>query len=162
MAEATEKVDSTESDDGDGNGGGGETEEAVVDEEIAAEVGGSRTGTIYRGKSGMWMFYIHRITGISILAFLLIHIADVAAVGWGREAYNTIHRLYETLFFRLMEVGLLGALLFHALNGLRVIIIDFWDRGADYQKQLSAAVAIAFVALFGTGATVMLIHYFSP
>lgn len=128
--------------------------------EAAPAGSSSRSGRIYRGKSGMWVFMLHRITGIGILGFLLLHIADVAAVGWGRNVYNTIHSLYESFGFRLIEVALLGTLLFHALNGLRIIIIDMWERGADYQKELTAAVVVAFIALFGSGATAMLYSFF--
>lgn len=153
-AEEAEDSEETETDDelesADGNGSAEPT--------VAAS--GSRSGRIYRGKSGMWVFMLHRITGIGILAFLLLHIADVAAVGWGRNAYNTIHALYESFGFRLVEVALLGTLLFHALNGLRIIIIDMWERGADYQKELTAAVVVAFLALFGSGATAMIYSYF--
>ncbi|HEY5320880.1 MAG TPA: succinate dehydrogenase, cytochrome b556 subunit, partial [Galbitalea sp.] len=31
-------------------------------------------GTIYRGKEGMWSWVLHRITGVSIYFFLLVHI----------------------------------------------------------------------------------------
>lgn len=137
-----------------------ETSDSSDSSEPAPAGPGSRSGRIYRGKSGMWVFMLHRVTGIGILAFLLLHVADVAAVGWGREAYNTIHSLYESLGFRIIEVALLGTLLFHALNGLRIIIIDMWERGADYQKELTAAVVVAFMALFGSGATAMIYSYF--
>lgn len=157
MAEATDEVDSPS----EGAEDTGDVQETEGSSDLSSDVAGSRTGTIYRGKSGMWVFYLHRITGISILAFLLLHIADVAAIGWGRNAYNTIHALYESLFFRFFEVALLGALLFHALNGIRIVIIDMWDRGAEYQKELTLAVGVAFAALFGSGAATMFIHYFN-
>ena len=51
-----------------------------------------------------------------------------------------------------MEVGLVGAVLYHALNGMRVMAIDFWEKGTRYQKQMSwAVVAVtAFVMVPGT------------
>ena len=48
---------------------------------------------------------------------------------------------YKTPLVNLMEVGLFGAVLFHALNGLRVTAIDFWAKGTRYQKQMTCAVA---------------------
>lgn len=160
MAEETDEVDAPEEEESDLKSDDDAEGESDGDEEPTVLVAGSRSGRIYKGKSGMWVFMLHRITGIGILAFLLLHIADVAAVGWGRDAYNTIHSLYESFGFRLVEVALLGTLLFHALNGLRIIIIDMWERGADYQKELTAAVVVAFLALFGSGATAMIYSYF--
>lgn len=117
--------------------------------------------SLYKGRPGLWAHTLHRITGTALFLFLLIHIADVAAVGWGREAYNTIHKLYETLFFRVMEVGLFGALLFHAINGVRVAIVDFWTEGADRQEAITAWAILAFIVLFVPGATWMLYNFFS-
>ncbi len=117
--------------------------------------------TFYKGRPGLWAYGLHRITGVAIFLFLLIHIADVAAVGWGREAYNTVHKLYETLFFRLLEVGLFGALLLHAVNGVRIAIVDFWPEGAERQDLLTAWAVFVFIALFVPGAVWMVYNYFA-
>ncbi len=34
------------------------------------------------------------------------------------------------------EVVLVAGIAYHAFNGLRVILIDFWSKGAKYQRQL--------------------------
>ena len=39
-----------------------------------------------------------------------------------------------------MEVGLVGAVLFHALNGIRIMLVDFWAKGPRYQRQMLWAV----------------------
>lgn len=117
--------------------------------------------SIYKGRPGLWAYSLHRITGTAIFLFLIIHIADVAAVGWGREAYNTIHKLYESLFFRMLEIGLFGALLLHAINGVRVAIVDFWSEGAERQELLTAWAVLVFIALFIPGATWMVYNYFA-
>lgn len=144
-----------------------------ADGEARGEDGGDGTGVVitstekgpglsfYKGRPGLWVYGLHRITGVAIFLFLIVHISDVAAVGWGREAYNTIHKLYESLFFRILEVGLFGALLLHAINGVRVSIVDFWPEGAERQEILSAWAVLAFIALFVPGATWMIYNYFS-
>jgi len=123
--------------------------------------GGGPGVSLYKGRPGLWAYTLHRITGTAIFLFLLIHIADVAAVGWGREAYNTIHKLYETLFFRVLEVGLFGALLLHAINGVRIAIVDFWPEGADRQETITAWAVLAFIVLFLPGAAWMLYNFFA-
>jgi succinate dehydrogenase / fumarate reductase cytochrome b subunit len=63
------------------------------------------------------------------------------------EAYNDIMHTYKTPVVGLLELGLGGAVVFHAFNGLRVVLIDFWAKGPRYQKQLSYGVLAIFVVL---------------
>ncbi len=91
-------------------------------------------GTLYRGKVGMWSWVLHRITGVAIFFFLLVHVLDTALVRLSPEAYNAVIGTYKTPLIGLAELGLVAAILFHALNGLRVILIDFWRKGVKYQN----------------------------
>ncbi|MDP9497268.1 MAG: succinate dehydrogenase, cytochrome b556 subunit [Actinomycetota bacterium] len=97
-------------------------------------------GTLYRGREGMWSWVAHRVTGVLIFFFLFAHVLDTALVRVSPHAYDEIISLYKTPVVAAMEVGLVGAILFHALNGLRVMAIDFWQKGTVYQKQMSWAV----------------------
>jgi len=40
----------------------------------------------------------------------------------------------------LLLVGLVAAVLYHALNGIRIMLVDFWSKGTKYQKQMSYVV----------------------
>jgi succinate dehydrogenase / fumarate reductase, cytochrome b subunit len=103
-------------------------------------------GTLYRGKVGMWSWVLHRITGVAIFFFLLVHILDTALVRVSPEAYNVVIATYKTPIIGLAELGLVAAILFHALNGVRVILIDFWSKGAKYQNVMFwVVVAIALI-----------------
>lgn len=103
-------------------------------------------GTLYRGKVGMWSWVLHRITGVAIFFFLLVHVLDTALVRVSPEAYNVVIATYKTPIIGLAELGLVAAILYHGLNGLRVILIDFWSKGAKYQNQMFwVVVGICFV-----------------
>jgi succinate dehydrogenase / fumarate reductase cytochrome b subunit len=93
-------------------------------------------GTLYRGYTGMWSWVLHRITGVAIFFFLLVHILDTALVRVSPEAYNAVISTYKTPLMGLGEIGLVGAILFHALNGLRIILVDFWSKGVKYQRTM--------------------------
>ena len=97
-------------------------------------------GTLYRGREGMWTWVGHRITGVLIFFFLFAHVLDTALVRVSPDDYTRIMDTYKTPVVNLMEVGLVGAVLYHALNGLRIIAIDFWSKGTRYQKQMSYVV----------------------
>lgn len=144
----------------DSNGPSDKDEDTEEGSEIRSYVEGPGLA-FYKGRPGVWAFTLHRVTGVAIFLFLLIHIADVATMGWGREVYNAVHKLYETLFFRILEVGLFGAILLHAINGLRVAIVDFWEEGAERQEMLTYWAIAAFVVLFVPGAVWMVWNYFA-
>jgi succinate dehydrogenase / fumarate reductase cytochrome b subunit len=103
------------------------------------KVGGS---TVYKGKSGQWSFVAHRTTGFLVFFFLLMHVVDVSLARFDTNGrlYNEVHEIYGNIFMRLFEVGLLFALWFHALNGLRIIIVDFFPKAVRHEKVLSAYV----------------------
>ena len=93
-------------------------------------------GTLYRGNEGMWSWVLHRITGVAIFFFLLVHVLDTALIRVSPEAYNAVMGTYKNPVMGLGEVVLVGAVAYHALNGLRIIVVDFWTKGARYQRQL--------------------------
>ena len=109
-------------------------------------------GTLYRGREGMWAWVAHRVTGVLIFFFLFAHVLDTALVRVSPDAYDRIIDTYKTPVVNLMEVGLVGAVLYHALNGMRVMAIDFWEKGPRYQKQMTYAVVavVAVVMVPGT------------
>lgn len=108
----------------------------------------SPAGTIYRGREGMWSWVAHRITGVMLFFFLFAHVIDTAMVRVSPEAYNTAVETYKNPVVGLMEVGLVAAVLFHALNGIRVILVDFWSQGPRFQKQMTYGVIALWAVLF--------------
>jgi succinate dehydrogenase cytochrome b subunit len=96
----------------------------------------SQFGRLYKGREGQWSWIAHRITGVAIILFLFAHVVDTAVVGWGPEAYNKVVAVYHNPFIRLLELGLVAAVIYHSLNGVRIMIMDFWPKAADLNRQL--------------------------
>ena len=118
-------------------------------------------GTLYRGREGMWSWVAHRVTGVLIFFFLFAHVLDTALVRVSPDSYNRIMDTYKTPLVNLMEVGLVGAVLFHALNGIRVMLIDFWAKGTRYQKQMMYAVLTVFLLVMIPASYRMTVHTFA-
>jgi succinate dehydrogenase / fumarate reductase cytochrome b subunit len=91
---------------------------------------------MYRGQSGQWSWLFHRVTGLGVLIFLLIHIVDITLIGFGPTVYNDALQVFDTAPFRIFTLALIGALLYHAFNGIRIILVDFWPSGYKYQRQM--------------------------
>src|SRR5438094_10556405 len=95
----------------------------------------SEFGTLYKGREGQWSWVAHRVTGVAIILFLFAHVVDTALVGWGPTAYNRVVSVYHNPFIRLLELGLVAAAIYHALNGVRIMIIDFWTKTNESNRQ---------------------------
>ena len=114
------------------------------------------SSTVYKGKSGQWAFVLHRITGFLVFMFLLLHVVDVSLVNASPTLYNEVHDLYGNVLLRLFEVGLLAALLFHAFNGLRIVMIDFFPGAIRSEKVMFTIVLFFTVILTAVGGFVIL------
>ncbi|MCF8527524.1 MAG: succinate dehydrogenase, cytochrome b556 subunit [Candidatus Nanopelagicales bacterium] len=106
----------------------------------------------------MWTWVLHRVTGVAVFFFLLVHVLDTALVRVSPEAYDLVIASYKTPIVNLLEVGLVGAVLYHAFNGLRVVLIDFWSKGPRYQRQMTWAIAAVWLLLMVPGTFFMLKH----
>ena len=117
-------------------------------------------GTLYRGKVGMWSWVLHRITGVAIFFFLLVHVLDTALVRVAPEAYNVVIATYQTPIIGVAELGLVAAILYHGFNGIRIALIDFWSKGAKYQNVMFWVVVGAAFILFAAFAPRHLMNVF--
>lgn len=118
-------------------------------------------GTLYRGREGMWSWVLHRITGVAIFFFLLVHVLDTALIRVSPEAYDAVIGTYKHPIMGLGEIALVGAIAFHAFNGLRIILVDFWSKGARFQRQLFWGVVALWVVVMAGFVPRQLFNIFS-
>jgi len=99
----------------------------------------------------MWSWLLHRVTGLGILLFLFIHIVDISLLGFGPQVYNEGILLFDSIIVRILSLALIGSVLLHAFNGVRIMLIDFWSKGTRYQRMMFGIVVtltiIAFIPL---------------
>jgi succinate dehydrogenase / fumarate reductase cytochrome b subunit len=65
---------------------------------------------------------------------------------------------YKTVIMGIGELGLVAAILFHALNGVRIILIDFWRKGAKLQNTMFWIVIALAAVLFAGSAVRQISH----
>ncbi len=97
---------------------------------------GIRGAIAYRGGEGMVAWAFHRISGIAVSAFLVAHVVSIFMVGANPEFYDYIHLFYASVPGKVAEVLLGAALLYHALNGTRIVVMDLWPALTAYHRQL--------------------------
>ena len=113
-------------------------------------------GTLYRGREGMWSWVAHRISGVLLFLFLFAHVLDTALVRVSPDAYNEGMEAYKNPIVGLGEAGLVAAVIFHALNGLRIMLVDFWSQGPRYQRQMLWGIVAVWVLVMIPGTYFML------
>jgi succinate dehydrogenase / fumarate reductase cytochrome b subunit len=77
----------------------------------------------------------------------LVHVLDTSLVRVSPEAYTAVIGAYKNPLMALGETGLVAAIVFHAFNGLRIIAVDFWKKGAKYQRQMLWTVLALWVVV---------------
>lgn len=102
---------------------------------------------IYTGGPGQYAWALHRATGIGVLFFLLVHIIDISLIGLGSELYDRSVAFYAQPVLIPMEILLVGAVVYHTLNGVRVMTIDFTSGGYRREKTSFAIVLILTILL---------------
>lgn len=84
-------------------------------------------------RTGMWSHVLHRVSGVAITVFLLLHILEVTSVvRGGADGFNSTMAKLATRPFVIGEWLLFLALTFHAINGVRLML---HDRGLGVRKQ---------------------------
>jgi succinate dehydrogenase / fumarate reductase, cytochrome b subunit len=110
----------------------------------------------YRGSEGMIAWAFHRIAGIAIWLFVLLHVLDIYLAGGDPSVYDDLLKFYASTPGRILEVLLGAALLYHALNGIRILLMDFWPRLTVYHKQIWYVNWVIFIVAGGAGAFIIL------
>jgi len=102
----------------------------------------------YRGRLGHYSWLAHRISGLGILAYLIIHVWDTANATFNPPLYEWTITVFKHPLFGAGEIFLMAALLFHAFNGIRISLLDFKPEWWHYQEKSAIAVWGLFAVIF--------------
>ena len=120
---------------------------------------------------------LHRLTGLGVFLFLAIHLLHIWLVALGPEPFNTITAVFRHPVARLLHLVLFFCVLFHALNGTRVTLLDsnalalrsceetlldFFPGLSRYQRHSIYVTAGLLALIFIPSALVILMDTFLP
>ena len=94
----------------------------------------NRTRYLGRGL-GVWAFWFHRLSGLLITFYLLMHILVISTALAGTGSFDAAMTTLKAPIFILLEMGLIATILVHALNGVRIMLFDF-GIGVKQQKEI--------------------------
>lgn len=107
-----------------------------------------RQGLLYNGQSGQWTWMLHRLTGLLTVGFISVHVLDSTLVTFFPKLYQKTIRLFKLPLAGLGEIGLIGAVLFHGVNGLRILVLDSRPEWWRHQKKANQLMQLAFAVLY--------------
>ena len=106
-------------------------------------------------RPGMWGWVLHRVTGVFMILYLLLHIWVIGRATDGPQSFDAAMSTLAGPFWRVLEVGLLACVLYHGVNGIRIILFDLGYGIRAHRAWWYAALAVTAV-LFVIGAVQML------
>jgi succinate dehydrogenase / fumarate reductase cytochrome b subunit len=96
--------------------------------------------------SGMTAHIVQRVTGLLLLIYLFLHVRTIHELAKGPAAFNAALATFRNPLIKLLEIALLGTVILHALNGVRITLIDLgW--GHERQRRLFWAYTVGLGAL---------------
>lgn len=98
----------------------------------------------YRPKTGMIAWMLFRLTGLALVFYLSMHIFIVSSLQ-NPDGFNKAMGFLGSWQFRFLEIGLFAVVIYHSMNGVRILIIDFFDGALYHVKLFWTMAAIGFV-----------------
>lgn len=107
----------------------------------------------YRGKIGQYSWALHRVAGLGVLLFLILHVIDTSWAAFYPSLYEKAITEYQHPLFTIGEFGLVACVVYHAFNGLRIIYFDYRPHLWHMQQQAAVGVfavtGLVLVPTFG-------------
>lgn len=118
---------------------------------IAMERGKARTRLPWSVST--FAFLANRIAGMAVALYLLTHILVISTAARNRAGFDHLMQSLHSPFWLAMELLLMLAVIFHGINGIRLILIE---AGVEVRKQRSLfwCAAGATAVVFAVGALI--------
>lgn len=102
----------------------------------------------YRGRSGHYSWVAHRLAGLAILFFLIIHVWETANAHFYPALYAWSLAVFKYPPIAVSEIPLIGAVFYHAFNGVRITLLDFKPEWWKYQQKSVTITWVLFAIVF--------------
>jgi succinate dehydrogenase / fumarate reductase cytochrome b subunit len=109
----------------------------------------------YRIHLGTFAWILHRLSGLALIFYLLLHIWVISHLIGGKESFNGIMEFFGTPLFKFLEIGLIGTILYHLFNGLRVTLVDLGVLVERQKLLFAVAVVLWLVSWAAIGAAML-------
>ena len=101
--------------------------------------------TKYAWHSGTIAWLLHRVTGGALIFYLTLHVWVTHHLGKSPEEFDQMMKLLMHPAFRIGEIGLLAAIVYHSLNGLRILLVDLGIGVRHQEKMFWWVIVVSFI-----------------
>ena len=116
---------------------------------------------VYLGRGlGAWAFWLHRLTGLAMAFYLLLHIVVISTVIGGKANFDAAMGFLKSPLFVIGEMVLVAAICVHGFNGVRIVLFDL-GMGIKKQKEIFVALMAVAVIPFLAAVVVAWPHIFA-
>lgn len=112
----------------------------------------------YRGKLGQWSWVLHRVSGLGVVLFLVLHVIDTSWAAFYPNLYEKAISQYQSPLFTIGEFALVACVVYHAMNGLRIIFFDYRPQLWHLQQRAALVVLAATIILLIPAFVIMFSH----
>ena len=105
-------------------------------------------------RAGWWAWFLQRLTGVALVGYLFLHILVISTVQAGQDAFDSVLIVLQKPFFVVLDLFLIAAVVYHALNGVRVLLFDL---GIGLKRQAG----LFWVCMVLTTILTLVVGYFS-
>jgi len=116
-------------------------------------------GLRYKGGGPFLAFVLHRVSGLLMVLFIGLHFtAAFFMQQFGSDAATWINIVYENVYF---QVFLYFIVIFHGVNGFRIILLDIWPKAIEYQREATWLEWLIIIPVYGLTVFIMIQNYLS-
>lgn len=106
--------------------------------------------------TGFISFVLRRFTGVALVIYLFLHMWVIGSANSGPELFNARLNFFQLPIFKVLEIGLLAAVLYHAFDGIRLLIVHYL-KVTEYRKSMFyAAFAVSALLTIAGGVPILL------
>ena len=110
---------------------------------------------MYRS-TGFISFVLRRLTGAALVIYLFAHLWVIGSANSGPAVFDQRLALVQSDFFKLAEIALLAAVVYHAFDGIRLILVHYFNVTAYRQSLFYAALAVSILLTIAGGVPILL------
>ena len=106
--------------------------------------------------TGFISFVLRRVSGVALVIYLGLHILVIGSATGGPEVFDATLAIVQSDIFKLAEIALLAAVVYHAFDGIRLLLVHYLNV-TEYRKSLFYAMFVVFVLVTLAGGIPLLV-----
>lgn len=115
----------------------------------------------YKKYPGMVAWIFHRLSGIGLVVYLILHINGLKAL-YDPTKFDMVMSMYRSPMFKAGEIVLLAMVIYHSINGLRIVLIDVLGWTVHQKRLYAVTIAVTLILVVLGGYPIIAPYFINP